>query len=739
MSRLTRIGAIYRKELIDILRDRRTLIAMVVVPVVLYPLLLLGFLRLADSERSQLREERFVIQVDDEPTRQWLEHVFTKIDDQNREIREPDKKTTEADKNVGEGFAIRVGQEPPASLDDEIQLHVCRTAVPHKTSEDVTHKARSRISIRMGYNEVNVRSRTAMKKLRDILDQWSGLTTRQSLQETLSHLAPNERWDAEMEVILEPLELKVVSIATERQRGGWALGQIVPIILVLMTITGAIYPAIDLTAGERERGTLETLMATPVPGLHLILGKFLVVATVGMLTAILNIASVSATMHFGGLTQAITKELPVTIPLSVLPIIVLSMVPFVLLFAAILVAVCSFARTYKEAQNYVMPVILVALIPAISVTLPTVRLEGTMQVVPVGNMVLLTREMFQGTYTWSQVLVVLLSTLLYAAAALAVAVRLFGQEAVVFADTSAYRTMLQRRFFRPVPIPSLSQALLLMALLFPASFYVNTQLSMWITDDILRMMRWLTLIQFAGLFVLLPWLVVAYCKIDVVQTFRLKLPPARAWVAVMLLGCSSWAIGHELFLLQKLVIPPSQAVVESFQQIEAQLAASPLWMMLLFMAIIPALSEEFLFRGFLLSGLSSGLGKGSAIVFASLIFGIFHFMLDKLPIATALGILLAWLCWQSRSLWPGIVFHALHNGFLTGVLIGAPTVAQWLGVSEETADNHLPIRVLIPAGAMFLAGLAIIASLRTQADNDTSHPTSIDTTNAIDKTERTHV
>ena len=81
------------------------------------------------------------------------------------------------------------------------------------------------------------------------------------------------------------MKVQTLSSATEQQRGGWALGQIIPIILVLMTITGAVYPAIDLTAGERERGTLEALLAAPVPILHLIVAKFLVVASIGLLAA----------------------------------------------------------------------------------------------------------------------------------------------------------------------------------------------------------------------------------------------------------------------------------------------------------------------------------------------------------------------------------------------------------------------------------------------------------------------
>ena len=153
------------------------------------------------------------------------------------------------------------------------------------------------------------------------------------------------------------------------------------------------------------------------------------------------------------------------------------MVPFAMLSSAILVAVCSFARSFKEAQTYVTPVIILALVPAVAATLPSIQLKGIFLVVPVGNMVLLTRELFQQTWTWSQVVLVLLSTTLYAAAAIGVAARLFGQEAVLFADAGSYKTLLQRRLFRRSPAPGVMQAVLLMALLFPAAFYVGASFS----------------------------------------------------------------------------------------------------------------------------------------------------------------------------------------------------------------------------------------------------------------------
>lgn len=706
-----RIGAIYRKELVDILRDRRTLMAMIVIPVVLYPVLMLGFVRAAETEQERLRAQNFTVEVQDEDAATALREIVRAGQDLPED---PGPGPTLHAAREEPTFDIRVGQTPVSQLGNGVHLRVALKLSPS------TAPFPPRVAVEITYTELNVHSRTAMQELTHVIDRYRQLQTRAALADLLGGFVDSTPVEGQVDLLLNPVEIRTISTATEKQRGGWALGQVIPLILVLMTITGAIYPAIDLTAGERERGTLETLMAAPVPVLYLIVGKFLVVATVAMITAVLNLGSVGATMHFGGLTQVITTHMPVKFPLHVLPIILVCMVPFALLFSAVLVAVCSFARTFKEAQNYVMPVIIAAMIPAFGVLLPSVELKGVMTVVPVGNMVLLTRELFQQTHTWGQVAAVLVSTTLYAAAAVAVAARLFGQEVVLFADAGSYRTLLQRRYFRPELIPTTPQALLLAALLFPLTIHTQSLIAGTSSDHFMRIMAWLAVVQFGGLFVLLPLAVTIYFRIDVRETFRLRWPPLRAWAAAVCIGLSSWALAHEFFGLQSKVLPPSRLLQEFNRQIESQLADSPLWMILLLLAIVPALTEEFLFRGFVLSGLSRNLRKWTAIALCGAIFGVYHVLIERIPVTALMGVTLAYLCWQGRSILPAMLAHAMHNGSL--MIIGSvPGLPERLGLAGTDAGALLPARVLIPALALFTLGLVLAASLgrldRSRADD----------------------
>jgi len=695
MSRRVRIGAIYRKELTNILRDRRAMLAMIIIPVVMYPVLMLGFVGAVQTDEAKLRSQTFVVET---PTMEEADNLLARV----VIAQDPNAKDQPT-------FDVRPGNTPLLMLGDEVQLRVELQVSPRP------RPLPERLTVHIAFNEVNVRSRTAMEQLTAALGRYRERMTRDSLEKLLeSRLPMVPSTEPVVDLVLSPVSIEAVSTATEQQRGGWALGLIVPVILVLMTITGAIYPAIDLTAGERERGTLEALLATPVPVLHLVMAKFLVVATIGLLAAFVNVLSVGATMHFGGLTKVFANaEAPVQFPASTLPIIVFSMIPFAMLSSAILVAVCSFARSYKEAQTYVTPVIILALVPAIAATLPSIQLRGIFLVVPVGNMVLLARELFQQTWTWSQVVIVLLSTTLYAAAAVGVAARLFGQEAVLFADAGSYRTLMQRRLMQPSPAPTVAQAVVLTALLFPAVFFINSLFSNLLLEDLIRGLSWLAVVHFGGLFLLLPLAVAVFFKIDLVGTFRLRLPPARAWLAAVLIGVSSWAVAKEFVALQARVVPPSAALQELNRVLSEGAKDVPLWSIVLLLAVIPGIAEEFLFRGFLLSGLGRASGKWTAIIGAGLIFGAFHSFVDKIPMTALMGILLGYVCWQSRSLWPGILAHVMHNSALM-VLPNMPRAAQWLALSsvESEPDKLLPIHVVIPAAVLLLAGLAILATLR---------------------------
>ena len=240
----------------------------------------------------------------------------------------------------------------------------------------------------------------------------------------------------------------------------------IPLILILMTITGGVYPAIDLTAGERERGTLEILMAAPVPRLSLLFAKYVAVLTVALLTALVNLSTMMVTLVVSGLGPIVFRNgLTLEVLLSILALLVL----FAGFFSAVLLALCSFARSFKEAQAYLIPLMLVSMGPGMLSLMPGIKLQGFLIIAPLINIVLLARDVLQGEANVLAASAVILSTSLYALAALALAARLFGAEAVLFTDQGTWAD-LWRRPAKASARATPAAALFCLALLFPAYF-----------------------------------------------------------------------------------------------------------------------------------------------------------------------------------------------------------------------------------------------------------------------------
>jgi sodium transport system permease protein len=210
---------------------------------------------------------------------------------------------------------------------------------------------------------------------------------------------------------------------------------------------GAMYPAIDLTAGEKERGTMETILCSPVARIDLVVGKFLLVLTASLTTVLFSLLSMGATFLLGSilLTQgggsgvaAAAKggagamaTLPTLDPLGLLAVLAM-VLPLAVLFAAGLMTIALFAKSYKEAQSYVSPLIIVIILPAMMAMLPGVELSTRLAFVPILNLSLVSKELVSGVWHWPYLALIFGSSCLYAAAALALCVRMFNRESVLF-------------------------------------------------------------------------------------------------------------------------------------------------------------------------------------------------------------------------------------------------------------------------------------------------------------------
>lgn len=718
MVRFSRVNAIWKKELTDTLRDRRTVIAMVVVPIVLYPGLMLASLMAVELKFTALKQETYTVAVRSDAVKQWLTRLID-TDLARRESSGPSGALDERAERAATQPTSRAAplghqdSESVAKADVRSRPPPFRVAVfsdieaavrdgganvgldidgPLPTPED-NNAARVQIVVK----QKDVRSEIAVAGIEGILDRVSALLVRQRLAR--ANLT---------EAFYRPIEIVAQDVATDQEINGWLAGMMIPPILIVLTITGTIYPAIDLTAGERERGTLETLMSAPVPALDLITGKFIVVTLIGLISAMLNLLAFGGTMYFGGMGSMLTNDWNLSIPPSALPWVFVALVPLAVMFGAILLAVSSFARSFKEAQNYVMPVIVAAMLPAFVAVIPGTRLEGPILVIPVANIVVLTRELFMGHFRWEWIGWVTLSTSLYAAAAVAVAARLFGQEAVLFADSTSLKTVFQRRLFKPRETPTAATALLAVAIAYPLNYFIQVSLApaapSGSTRYLLSVAGWLIL-----MFAVAPVLLCGYLRIRIRPALSLRTPPVGAIAASLLLGTSTWILAKAWVAFQYEFMPYDADAIRMLEEQYRGLERLSPWLILVILAIVPGIVEELFFRGFALSGVRSSTGPIAAALITAIAFGVFHQDARRLVVTITLGLILATLVIRFGSIWPAMIAHVLHNGITTLTTEKRWLLHQWLDWPAGPVGTVPPTPWIYAAVGMAIAGLALIA------------------------------
>jgi len=490
------------------------------------------------------------------------------------------------------------------------------------------------------------------------------------------------------------------------------LATMVPLVLVLMTMAGAVYPAIDLTAGERERGTMESLIVSPTPSSVILLAKYSAVVTVALLTALANLGAMTITLWVSGIGKLIFGE--GVLSAGVIGVILLLLFLFTMFFAALLLAVTSFAKSFKEAQAYLIPLMLLALTPGVMSLMPGIKFTALLATVPLVNIVLLAREILIGSAEWNLALVAIICNTIYALAALVIASHLFGSDASMHGSKGSWRDLMLRPDKRQT-YPTVDQMALTMAIMFPLYFVVSSSLPGFSSD--LGTSLWLSAAASWLLILGVPLLTTWYRNIQFSTTYRLAGPTGARWrvllPAIVLIAASAWMIAHEIILLAQTVgigvIQFDQ--FERVAEFQERLKQLPLVLVLLTLAVTPAICEEVLFRGFVLSSLHKK-STTWAIVLSALLFGLMHVLtanvlaIERFLPTTFMGLILGWLAIRTASIWPGMLLHVLHNGLLLCMSHYEDQLKTWNTFGENT--EHLPVTWLVAGGLSLVAGLFII-------------------------------
>ncbi|MDD4223073.1 MAG: ABC transporter permease [Candidatus Cloacimonetes bacterium] len=655
---------IFRKEILEILRDKRTLFATIVLPVVLYPLLFIGFSAIMSRQNEVLEKRGATIA------------LLDSLSVQNQDARQAYDLILSSLKNTPYLTTL----ESPPELERLYAEKEIKAVVSVSDSLSASGLATYKVGIR--YDASGDEGQLLFGKLEKSLMQ----TAQALIAKRLDALNVEQRY-------IEPLLIDQIDTSTTAKKMGSVLGMILPYIVILMLVTGASVVAADLVAGEKERRTLETLLVSSASRGEIVLGKYLTIFTMAMLNVVINLISISLSVRYL-FTQFDTGSQSLQLPVSSFLILLLAMVPLATLFSALLLSISTFSRNMKEARTYEQPIMIASMLMGMVSFIPSVEISNLLAMVPVINIALLFKAVLIGEWQLSHLLITVGTTLILDVFAIWVTVRLFHSEAVLFRtedDSGGIKTVRtnKRGFFNPL------NGLIYYSLALAALYYLGSK---WQMQDLVK-----GLVQTQVFVIVLPvLLVLRFVKLkgaEARQLLRLKAPKLKEVALVPFIAISAAIVVAIIGQLINQIFPFPPDYLENLSKL-FQLDL-PLWQMFLVIAVLPGICEELLFRGFLLR-FFEGKKFWYPVLASAALFAVFHLDPFRLLPTFLLGTLLGWLTLRSGSIYNSMLSHALNNGLALFIVTFA--AKPWLKGLLADSEN-LQYWVVIPAILVLAASL----------------------------------
>ena len=393
---------VFKKEIKELLRDRKTLFFMIALPLLIFPLIIgiVGFVSKQAIDKAETQVLNYAL-----IGGQYAPDIV-------KELQQPEKFSL---------VEIKVNADYTSIIRNEIVDFVLE--IPENYSNDVLKNGQA--NVKLYFNDAGLN--LVYRRVNEIVKSQSELFQ----QSAFTSLGLDA---AEQSALIEPLVLEKVNTADDRENWGEKIGGMLPYLLFLICLSGAMAPATDIGAGEKERGTLETLLISPIDRNKIVMGKFLTIAFAGTMTALITVLSmvIWGLVLSQGMAIKFVADFMAQIAILDFLLIFLMLVPVVAIFSAVLLSISIYAKSFKEAQSYMGPMTILVVVPIMLALLPGVELKGGWAWVPVTNVSLAMKELVKGTMDYYQLFAIFGSTVIIAGALFAFCVYWFNQEKVLF-------------------------------------------------------------------------------------------------------------------------------------------------------------------------------------------------------------------------------------------------------------------------------------------------------------------
>lgn len=711
MIRWRLIHTLFAKELTETLRDRRTLLMAIGLPVLLYPLIAIALTKLKESQTEAQEATR-------SKTAVWGEIPEL--------LRSELQQTNRFELLSGFGLSADTkrawdsGQLPPlpspggdsgvrGASSSSTNVSAVR-ATPHPLFAEaqallLDRKVDAVLVLWPGFEASLRNSGLAHSYVLFDSAREGSRKAHERLTDTMEAFRTNQVFQRERvrqlpDGFSHAVAIDSLNVASKERQVGQFLGSILPFLLIVLSASGGLYAAIDLTAGEKERNTLQTLLCAPLSSIEIIAGKFLAAWLIVLLTTLANLGSMAAT--FARLLHSMGS---LHTPMQSYFLAFLVLLPATFMLTAVFLAIAVFARDFKDGQNLLTPMMLLLTLPVGATTLPNVELDAWTSFVPLVNIALLIKSVFLSEAKPQLIFFALLSSILYAWLALSFAARVFQQEQILLGGRESWRSLFRWEPARR-PVPSPAFAMTSFAVVFVVVFYAS---------QLLQGAGTVTMILVTQLgFFLLPNLLIGWrWGFSPREAYQLRLPSLRSIIGAILIGFSAWGVTAGIVTR---VFPPPESFTKALENVllfEGQ--NLPLWTVWLLLGVTPAVCEELFFRGLILSGFRR-VGLWPALIVSSLLFAIAHSSIYRLLPTLVLGLIIGYSTCRSRSMFTGITIHAINNSLLV-TFLHQPELARRWGFHEMT---YMPWSLCLGAATVTGLGLLLICWGNKQPAGDSN-------------------
>lgn len=611
------VKQIFKKEMIDILRDKKTIFMMIILPLLLYPILMVGASSIMSMSINKMEQTTVNIAFNNNPSDNLI-NILNKTNEYD-----------EAKVNI-----IKVDDYKEALDNETLDAYV-----EINENNDIQ-------SYKIYTNSSKNNSYTAEKRIKEALDKYK--------EEIVEMNLAQEGLDAQK--TLEPITCETLDIAKNEEIAGNILGQILPFILIIGVLLGSIYPAIDVMAGEKERGTLETLFTLPISNLELVMGKYMAVSFCAVVTAFLNIISILISIGFMTLTAGIANEMGMPkfdftqmIFPGIITMICIGL--FAMVVSAISMCVCSLAKSFKDAQNYITPVMLIIMIPSYVSMIPNIELDGFTSTIPVVNISLLIKSVLSFKFDLNLIAIVFVSNFAFMILSVLLLSKMFNSEEILFGNNRSFSFLEKRSNIKKGTMPTISDGAILYAVGLVLLIYVGSLVQLKFK------MAGLAITQV--MIICLPLLFAYYIKTDFKKTFSLRKINLKQILGGILIWMGGFVLINLITQITLYLFPQNMEVAEALT--DAIIIKDNLVLNLAIVALMPAICEEIFFRGFIFTSFKGKSSSKIAIITSGILFGFMHMDFLRIIPTSILGIIFAYTVYKSESIFIAMILHFINN------------------------------------------------------------------------------